>query len=234
MHKKKIQALAVAGVLTVGVVGGTLAWFTSQDSVKNTFNTGASNDENGKGIKIVEEFKSPEAMLPGDEVNKDVQVSNTATYDQFIKVKLSPKFVEVGKDGSRNEIKQREITNELGQKQTCTLDTSKIILNFTKNLKKDKSNGSWFKDGDYYYYMGKVKPSELTSMLLDSVTLDKNAGNEYRGLVFDIDVEAESIQASNDAYEDWVKSDELKGIFKNLQNQDAVGPTDAKEQNKNN
>lgn len=217
MHKKKIQALVVAGVLTVGVVGGTLAWFTSQDSVKNTFNTGASNDENGNGIKIVEEFTPPTDMLPGDEVNKDVQVKNTATYDQFIKVKLKPTFVEVGKDGSRNEIKQREITNELGQKQTCTLDTSKIILKFTKNLKTDKSNGSWVKDGEYYYYMGKVKPSELTSMLLDSVTLDSSAGNEYRGLVFDIDVEAKSIQASNDAYKSWNEANDLFKEFGELQ-----------------
>lgn len=225
---KKVQALAVSGVLTVGVIGGTLAWFTSQDSVTNTFNTGSSNDENGKGIKIVEKFTPPTDMLPGDEVNKDVQVSNTATYDQFIKVKLSPKFVEVGKDGSRNEIKQREIINELGQKQTCTLNTSKIILNFTKNLKTDKSNGSWIKDGDYYYYMGKVKPNELTSMLLDSVTLDKNAGNEYRGLVFDIDVEATSTQASNDAYQEWAKDSGLLEKFAELQKQGVVEPRDTK------
>ena len=228
MHKKKIQALAVAGVLTVGVVGGTLAWFTSQDSVKNTFNTGASNDENGNGIKIVEEFTPPTDMLPGDEVNKDVQVKNTATYDQFVKVKLTPTFVEVGKDGSRNAIKQREIINELGQKQTYTLDTSKIILNFTGNLNADNSNGSWVKEGEYYYYMGKVKPSELTSMLLDSVTLDKNAGNEYRGLVFDIDVEAKSTQASNDAYQEWAKGSGLLEKFAELQKQGVVEPRDTK------
>lgn len=228
MHKKKIQALAVAGVLTVGVVGGTLAWFTSQDSVKNTFNTGASNDNNGNGIKIEEEFKEPTNMLPGDVVNKDVQVKNTATYDQFIKVKLKPTFVEVGKDGSRNEIKQREIINELGEKQTCILDTSKIILNFTENLKTDKNDGPWVKDGDYYYYMGKVKPNELTSMLLDSVTLDSNAGNEYRGLVFDIDVEAQSIQASNDAYTSWNEAKNLFNDFGKLQKQGILQPRDTK------
>ncbi|MFH5796844.1 hypothetical protein ACHM2U_15710, partial [Clostridium perfringens] len=61
-----------------------------------------------------------------------------------------------------------------------------------------------------------------------------NAGNEYRGLGFDVDVEAEAIQASNNAYADWVKSDELKDIFKNLQNQSAVSPTDAKEPNQKN
>lgn len=215
---KKVQALAVAGVLTVGVVGGTLAWFTSQDSVKNTFNTASSNGENGKGIKIIEEFVEPKNMLPGDEVNKDVQVSNTATYDQFIKVKLTPTFVDP-KSSDR-----KKITEANGK----TLDTKNIILNFTENLKKDKSNGSWFKEGEYYYYMGKVKPNELTSMLLDSVTLSKDAGNEYQGLVFDIDVEADSTQASNNAYEDWAKDSGLFEKFAELQKQGVVEPRDTK------
>lgn len=215
---KKVQALAVSGVLTVGVIGGTLAWFTSQDKATNTFNTASSNGENGKGIKIVEEFIEPKNMLPGDNVNKDVQVSNTATYDQFIRVKLIPKFVDP-KTSDR-----KEITEVNGK----TLDIKKIELNFTKNLKTDKSNGSWFKAGDYYYYMGKVAPNKLTSMLLDSVTLSKDAGNEYQGLVFDIDVEATSTQASNDAYEDWAKDSGLLEKFAELQKQGVVEPRDTK------
>lgn len=220
---KKVQALAVSGVLTVGVIGGTLAWFTSQDKATNAFNTASNKDNNGSGIKIIEEFEKPENMLPGDEVNKDVQVSNTTTYDQFIRVKFTSKFVDT-KD--RKEIK--EVNGK-------TLDTNKIKLNFTKKLDESKASGTWFdgKDG-YYYYMGKVAPDKFTNTLLDSVILASNAENEYRGLGFDVDVEAESIQASNNAYEDWVKSDELKNIFSNLQNQDAVDPTDAKEPNQKN
>lgn len=225
---KKVQALAVSGVLTVGVIGGTLAWFTSQDKATNTFNTASNSDNNGSGIKIIEEFEKPENMLPGDEVNKDVQVSNTTTYDQFIKVKFTPKFVKVIKDGSGNEV--REEIKEVGGK---TLDTSKIELNVVKkNVNESKDSGTWFAGSDgYYYYMGKVAKGDYTNTLLDSVTLASNAGNEYRGLGFDVDVEAESIQASNDAYKDWVKSDELKNIFSNLQNQNAVSPTDDKEPN---
>ncbi|MCE9675704.1 BsaA family SipW-dependent biofilm matrix protein [Paraclostridium bifermentans] len=225
MNKKKIQALAVSGVLTVGVIGGTLAWFTSQDQLTNVFNTGSNDDKESKtGIKIIEEFEKPENMLPGDEVNKDVQVSNTTTYDQFIRVKLTPKFVDTTKD--RKEIKEVN-----GKK----LDINKIELNFTKNLNETKASGTWVDGEDgYYYYMGKVATEKWTNTLLDSVTLAKNAGNEYRGLGFDIDIEADSIQASHDAYNDWVKSDELKNIFSKLQSQNAVNPTDPKEPNKNN
>ena len=223
---KKVQALAVSGVLTVGVIGGTLAWFTSQDKATNAFNTASNSDNNGSGIKIVEEFTEPKNMLPGDNVNKDVQVKNTTTYDQFIKVKFTPKFVKVAEDGSR-----KEITEVNGQK----LETKNIELNFTNKLSKDKENGTWFAGRDgYYYYMGKVAKEQFTNTLLDSVTLNSKVGNEYRGLGFDIDVQADSIQASNNAYADWVTAGGLKDTFKNLQSQNAVDPTDSEEPNQKN
>ncbi|WP_025162179.1 BsaA family SipW-dependent biofilm matrix protein [Paraclostridium bifermentans] len=228
---KKVQALAVSGVLTVGVIGGTLAWFTSQDKMTNTFNTASNSDNNGSGIKIIEEFKKPENMLPGDNVNKDVQVSNITTYDQFIRVKLTPKFVEVTKDDSGNEVR-KEIKEVNGTK----LYTSKIELNIVKkNVNESKDRGTWFAGSDgYYYYMGKVAPDQFTNTLLDSVTLANDAGNEYRGLGFDVDVEAESIQAKNDAYKDWITVDGLKATFGELQNQAAVNPTDTREPNEKN
>lgn len=45
MNKKKLSALLLAGTLTAGVVGGTFAWFTSQDSVTNQFTTGGNEDD---------------------------------------------------------------------------------------------------------------------------------------------------------------------------------------------
>ncbi|MBN8048035.1 BsaA family SipW-dependent biofilm matrix protein [Paraclostridium bifermentans] len=229
---KKVQALVVSGVLTVGVIGGTLAWFTSQDKATNTFNTASNNGENGKGIKIVEEFEKPENMLPGDNVNKDVQVSNTATYDQFIRVKFIPRFVELGKDSNGKEVRTPITERKASDGTMHQLDTTKIILNFTENLKTDGSNGSWIKGNDgYYYYMGKVAPEKWTNTLLDSVTLDKNSGNDYIGLGFDIDVEADSTQASNDAHKDWAKDSGLIEKLDKLQAQGVVNPRDAIEKN---
>lgn len=102
-------------------------------------------------------------------------------------------------------------------------------------MNESKASGTWFAGSDgYYYYMGKVAPDKFTNTLLDSVTLASNAENEYRGLGFDVDVEAQSIQASNNAYEDWVTADGLKDTFKDLQSKDPVGPTDTQEPNKQN
>lgn len=232
---KKVQALAVAGVLTVGVVGGTLAWFTSQDSVKNTFNTASSNGENGKGIRIEEKFVEPKNMLPGDNVNKDVQVSNTATYDQFIRVKFIPRFVELGKDSNGKEVRTPITQRQTSDGTMHQLDTNKIILKFTERFNKDikdAANGTWVKGNDgYYYYMGKVAPKKWTNTLLDSVTLDTAAGNEYRGLGFDIDVEAESTQASNNAHKDWAKGSGIIEKLDKLQDQGVVDPEDPIETN---
>lgn len=213
MNKKKLSALLLAGTLTAGVVGGTFAWFTSKDTVTNQFAT-TGTDEPGNpdaGIKIEEEFEKPENVLPGTETNKDVRVKSTAKYDQFIRVKFEKKFIKTNGDGTKTDV-------------TDKLDTSLIELNFTNYLKDTKAEGTWFEGEDgYYYYIGKVAGGSYTNMLLDSVTLSSNAGNEYKNLEFDVTVVADSIQSSNEAYKDWAPAN-LQDIYGTL-GQDAVAAT---------
>ena len=105
MNKKKIVALLVAGIMTIGVVGGTLAWFTSNDSVTNVFNTGTTTEDRlDAGIDVWEKFykdgeeetspttetevKYDNPVLPGDKFVKEIWVQSTANYDQFLRAKL--------------------------------------------------------------------------------------------------------------------------------------------------
>ena len=230
INKKKFQVIAVAGLLTVGVVGGTLAWFTSQDKLTNKFTTGSINDPNTDGVKIEEHFEEPKNVTPGELTDKQVQVKNTASYDQFIRVKLTPKFVDVNND--RSEIKQ--VTIKEGENNTTKdLDTSKIVFKFSTNKNDSKEDGTWYDAGDgYFYYIGKVAPDTTTNKLLEAVELDKSAGNEYRGIGFDVDVVTDSIQATHDAYLDWGNEKDtkipevLKEKFKELQ--DKEGTTESK------
>ena len=178
MNKKKLSALLLAGTLTAGVVGGTFAWFTSQDSVTNEFATGGKNDyDKNTGIDIWEKFKEPTNVVPGTTTDKLVQVKNTSTYDQFIRVKITPKWE---KDG---------------------LDASYLGLNFVEGSLGNEQ-GQWLKDGDYYYYIGKVAGGKFTNTLLESVTLSKDAGNEYKNQKYQVVVDADSIHADNDAYKE--------------------------------
>lgn len=96
--QKKIAAGALAAFLAVG---GTAAFFTSSDLISNPFQTGTTTDttDPNAGIDIWEKFNKDEnyknydtvtltpatEVLPGEAVNKDVQVRSTANYNQFIR-----------------------------------------------------------------------------------------------------------------------------------------------------
>ena len=194
MNKKKLSALLLAGTLTAGVVGGTFAWFTSKDTVTNQFATGGTNDDDSNaGIDIWEKFEKPTNVVPGTTTDKLVQVKNTSTYDQFIRVKITPKWE---KDG---------------------LDASYLGLNFVEGSLGDEQ-GQWLKDGDYYYYIGKVAGGKFTNTLLESVTLSKDAGNEYKNQKYQVVVDADSIQADNDAYKEWTNSETIQKLLAKCEN----------------
>ena len=194
MGKKKIIGLCLAVGLMVGVVGGSLAWFTDSDTVTNSFSTAGENDEGDKnGIIIDENWNEDEAknILPGTTVNKDVRVKNHATYDQLIRVKFNVVDKSTGKK----------------------LDLDHVKLNFVNNydenwMKNVEGNNTW------YYYKNIVNAGDLTEYLLDSVKLLGTAGEEYKNGAFDVVVDAEGIQATNGAVSDAWKDapDEIKAL----------------------
>lgn len=191
MSKKKIIGLCIAGVLAVGSIGGSLAWFTSSDSITNPFSTASTDNPSdpNSGIKIHEDFNKEDAdnTLPGDNVTKQVNVINKATYDQLIRVKIK----KVWKDAKGEE--------------KPDLDTKNINLNFENNLTDSNKpeEGKWIEGSDgYYYYNGIVNPDGQTANLLESVTLSKDTTNEFKGLKFDVVVDSEGVQAANGAVND--------------------------------
>ena len=191
MSKKKIIGLCIAGVLAVGSIGGSLAWFTSSDSVTNPFSTASTDNPSdpNSGIKIHEDFKPEDAdnTLPGDTVTKQVNVINKATYDQLIRVKIK----KVWKDAKGEE--------------KPDLDTKNINLNFENNLTDSNKpeEGKWIEGSDgYYYYNGIVNPDGQTANLLESVTLSKDTTNEFKELKFDVVADSEGVQAANGAVND--------------------------------
>ena len=187
MNKKKLTFI-IATVAIIAIVGGTFAWFTAKDQVKNSFTTGTTeNPENpDDGVKIDENWNplDAEKITPGTEVNKDVRAQNTASYDSFIRVKFIKTF-----------------TASAPNVDIADLDTNNIVLNYNAaNLTNttDLVESRWVDGGDgYFYYLGAIKSKEYTNYLLDSVTLDKNSDNTYKNSGYDVDVIAESVQASN-------------------------------------
>ena len=75
MKSKKTLTLVASVVLAVMlVVSGTFAWFTTQESIVNKFQTSGSP---ASGAALVEVFTPPEDWKPGQEVVKEVGVVNT-------------------------------------------------------------------------------------------------------------------------------------------------------------
>lgn len=232
MSKKKVASLLITGVLSVGIIGGSFAWFTSKDSVTNAFEIvdAGATDNIESGVKVVEEFNKESAknMIPGAEIDKIVSVQNTASYSQFIRIKIDKiwkyngkvvthyiKKIETVNDsqGNHKEVKKYEyLTKEeaSNNKGAIPLDESLIVLNFNKDYLNNVNNmqNKWTNikdlgyDNGWFYYIGRVKPQGKTNVLLDSVTLSLNASIEYKNLAFDVIVTAEGVQDTDSALDD--------------------------------
>ena len=85
-RKKNRKAVLVTSCVMAALIvaSSSFAWFTSKDEVTNRLTATADY-----GVSLVEDFKPPEDMTPGQEVNKDVSVVNTGAIDAFVRASLS-------------------------------------------------------------------------------------------------------------------------------------------------
>lgn len=213
MNKKKISALTMSVLLAVGVIGGSLAYFNSQDTQINKFTTIGEDDNGESDIDIVEEFEEPTDVYPGTTVTKKVQVKNIDEYNQLIKVHFEVKLL----DSNGNEVDSVTVNNGNGINngdQVITVNDLKSHLEFgfndtnvvntltgataTQWLRVNPSNPM---DSEYYY-LGYVSADKYTSQLLDSVKLKLDAGNEYKNIKYQVKVVADGVQAKNGAFKE--------------------------------
>ena len=101
MNKKKLLALAIVVIMIAILSFSSLAWFTDADSAKNDFTVaGAGQDDPDKIFSVdvkenVDGEEQPvdgmdfENVLPGDNFKKEAYVSNTGSYEQYIRVTMT-------------------------------------------------------------------------------------------------------------------------------------------------
>lgn len=146
MKKKKILSVIAAVVVVASLAIGSLAYFTSQDKVTNKFSTVTTEDSStDSGIKIEEKFDPTVAgkTLPGDTVQKEVDVKNTSNYDQLIRAKIE-KVWKV-KDGNKDAkvVDSYYTTTEAGtDSQGNTVDSkgnpiTKTVVHYYDSKDKD-------------------------------------------------------------------------------------------------
>lgn len=102
MNKKKVLSLSLVIVLIAIMSFGTLAWFSADDEVTNTFMVADSADEpneifsvdvweyaNGDTENKDQDGATYENILPGGRYHKEPYIENTGSYDQYIRVKVT-------------------------------------------------------------------------------------------------------------------------------------------------
>ncbi len=152
-NKKSLVALVLVAVL--GVVGATMAYFTSTDTFENVFGTKAYS------MEVVETFESPDDWVPGTTTSKTVVATNKGDVDAAVRIS----YTESWKDANDNQL-------PLTDSATPTPNRAAVI-NFASDL-----NTKWTKSTeggkDYYYYKTKLAKNASTSSLIESVTFNPN------------------------------------------------------------
>lgn len=195
--KSKKKIIALAAVLGITGIGGTLAYFTQELIKENIFDTGTYDSE------LVEEFKPEEGenWEPGSFVNKDVTVSNTGTLPMVVRVKFQEKWVSkatgnvlyeidttvnkdklaVGTPSNANNKFENVYQSDPGD-GIAGIERDDSVVHKQMNLGDD-----WIynQDDGYYYYRHLLMPEgkgvSVTSKLLDGVILAENVDmGKYR------------------------------------------------------
>ena len=143
MKKKNLIVLLLIAV--IGIVGVTIAYFSSTITFENEFQT------KEYGTTYTESFVSPDNWLPGDTTNKTITATNTGQVDQAVRISLSQTWVS--HNGDTLALSKNGVTA--------------AVLNLA-------NTSDWTKVGDYYYYNYKLAPGETTTSFLESVTFNKN------------------------------------------------------------
>lgn len=201
MTKKKKGALLISAFALIAllVVGGTLAYFTSQDDATNVFTLGKVSGDLTETTKPGEEPIDPtdpdspkhpvkpgnptddgieyDKVMPGDWLSKEPRISlKSDSEDAYVRVKLEVSVLE----GTLTDEQKEELISD-----KC--------LNF---------GDKWVVSGEYVYYqdMLTTKPSgsSQTDPVFTMVKIPGDTwGNSAAGAKFTIKVTADLIQADN-------------------------------------
>lgn len=148
-NKNKKGIIILGGLSLLGVLGGTLAYFTTTTNIANKFKSGMYQNE------IVEKFESPANWTPGTITEKKISVKNTGNIPMAVRASYTEKWVSAsGKELNLKDIDNNQVS----------------IINFGKN---------WTKSSDGYYYYGSkenktvLEPTSVSTSFINSVKFNE-------------------------------------------------------------
>lgn len=198
MKKKLIMVVGSLLLVTLMVIGGTMAWFTDSKEAVNRFTAGTVD------IELVEEFTSPTNWNPGDTTPKDADIIVKSSKRTYVRVLLTPSWGELPLDfiGVKFSNASKWVTENGVNLNTLVGQDGLIPVNVLPNKL-------------YYVDIVKGEP-DFTINVIDSVKflgtsllVPATDQNLYQGKTFELNIKAEAVQASNKAYKDVWNIDEL-------------------------
>lgn len=189
-RKNKIKFMALAGISALTILGGTLAYFTTSDSIANTFKTAKYE------AQVVETFTSPTNWTPGTTTSKTINAKNNGNIPMAVRASYTESWVSENGD----ELPLKDSNNNVA-----------FIINF---------NSGWTKDSDGYYYYGskssltRLESGNTSTSFISGVTFNPNIqailrkttsadgktityssdGNGYDGATYTLTITMETIQ----------------------------------------
>lgn len=195
MKGKPNKIYWLAGLIFLCCVGGIFAYWTQELLVHNEFKT-ARYDTN-----IEEEFVPPDDWKPGQDINKDVWITNKGTVPAFVKVVLHQEWI---RKENVTDLDGKIIPPAAGEKFPLSFQTeegsayaaqivwgenvvllssgkkSEIDLGLNTVTKAEEAQGKWLlvsdvpdQNGDFlFYYIGRVDSDGSSPLLVDSVTMN--------------------------------------------------------------
>lgn len=133
--------------------------------------------------RIVEEYKVPDHVDPGAEIDKVVNVKNTGSVDTIVRLSVEKMFGDRKADGTFEKDEE--------------LDPEMVEISYNTTSWTQKADG-------YFYYKDILKAGKTTKEpLFTSYKLSMKAGNAYKGKEARIIVRMESVQAEGNAVSIW-------------------------------
>lgn len=180
--KKKVSVIVTAVTLvSLIVVGSTLAFFTTQTTVNNVVTMGNVQ------ISLAEpNFKNSGFVVPGQFIVKDPTVTNTGSNTAYIRCKLE---LVVPEAENSDHLPDARLTDYRRQQLLNGISFGDAAI--------PGSAAKWILANDgYYYYQGKLAKNESVEFF-NSVTIPKDWDNKLSDKEFSINVSAEAIQTDN-------------------------------------
>ena len=176
--KKRILYIAAVVLCLSLITGGTYAYYTATDTVRNTITSG------GIEVRVVEQQlvngtlqpypSQPIPVMPATSVSKTVSVQSV---QQAAWVRLSYTLTVLDAEGKEMEIPDGEL--------------AKVIV-------IEPNTASWTEKDGWWYYGTAVKGGEMTKPLFEEVVFSgPNMDNKYQNCTVVIDVTAQAVQQAN-------------------------------------